>query len=283
MIIVTSNEEVVRLEQKYFDCFVDSVVYALGIFLGGDKPCTIGSVDIIKEIPKDCNLHVFIGITGDLYGTAVLSFTNEASLGLASAMCGMEIAEHNEITVSALREILNITAGGAATRLSQLGRIADVTPPTIISGSSIDIQTSFPLISASLQAGNIPFRMSASAKEKLARRIMIVDDSELIRVTARDLLTANGLDVTTLCVNGADCLMHLEKEVPDIILLDINMPGINGLDVLRMIKEKGINTKVVMLTSMGDPSTVQKAAGLGADGFVMKPFDKNLISILKNL
>lgn len=271
------------MEKRYLDCFVESVSFAFSMFLGSDRQCKIKSVDILQAIPRDANMHVFIGITGDLFGIGMFSFAGANSLALASAMCGMELNEHNEISMSALKEILNISAGGAATRLAELGRIVDVTPPTVVSGDAIEVQTSLPLVSISFAAGDIPFRLSASIKEKHRHRVLVVDDSALMLTVATDLLQANGFDVAGTCETGDECLDFLEKDVPDIVLLDINMPGTNGLEVLRSIKERKLKTKVVIMTGMGDPKTVQRATALGTDGFVVKPIDNNLISIMKHL
>jgi len=271
------------LQKRYLDCFVESVSHAFTMFLGNERKCAMESIEILDAIPRDANMHVFIGLTGDLFGIGMFSFTGGNSLALASAMCGMEIADHNEISTSALKEILNISAGGAATRLTELGRIVDLTPPTIVSGDAIDIQTNMPLVSVNFRAGEIPFRLSASIKERRRHRVLIVDDSAMMLAVASDLLLANGFDVAGTCETGDECLRFLQKDVPDIVLLDINMPGTNGLEVLKTIKENRINTKVVIMTGMGDPRTVQHATALGTDGFVLKPINNNLVSIMKHL
>lgn len=118
-------------------------------------------------------------------------------------------------------------------------------------------------------------------------KVMIADDFELIREGIRNLLELDGsIRVVAEAKDGVECLTILEKMKPDILLLDINMPLKNGLDVLYEIRKKSIPVKVLMLTVYNETDYLLKAIEIGADGYVTKniKFDelKNAIDTLAN-
>ena len=83
----------------------------------------------------------------------------------------------------------------------------------------------------------------------MAVNIMLVDDHALVREGIRQLLEYDGsVKVIEEAADGMECLEKLNKTIPDILLLDINMPDMTGLEVLEQIKQKNINVKVLMLT-----------------------------------
>ena len=92
-----------------------------------------------------------------------------------------------------------------------------------------------------------------------------------------------GFRVVGCCENGEQCLSYLEKLVPDIVLLDIEMTGMSGIDVLKIIRARSIPTKVVIFTVVGNEATVQKATSIGVDGYMLKPLNDALLRVLKNL
>lgn len=115
------------------------------------------------------------------------------------------------------------------------------------------------------------------------KRIMVVDDSRSIVRAVELLLEAEGFEVIP-AFNGKECLEKLEKEKPDLILLDIMMPGIDGREVCKRIKKVNKDVKVMFLTGVG----VVKSSGLsalfqkfhkeiskeiGAVDYITKPFD----------
>ncbi len=107
----------------------------------------------------------------------------------------------------------------------------------------------------------------------VTKKVMIVDDSAIMRAVITDLLKgAPSLDVVASATNGKDALAQLGKVRPDLILLDIEMPEMDGLEFLRHVRLKS-RAKVIVLSSvtpMGSNKAV-KARMLGADGLVSKP------------
>jgi len=102
-------------------------------------------------------------------------------------------------------------------------------------------------------------------------KLLIVDDENGLCEDLRGFFKPLGYNAF-IATNGEDALSILKKENPELVLLDINMPGMGGLEVLRRIKNISSKTKVIMITVSDDVDTKQKAKNLGADEFVKKPF-----------
>ncbi len=272
------------MEERYIKCFMESALKTLPMFLGKDNLPTGLNVETLQSLPQGFTMHIIVGITGDMFGNLILSISEESSLRLASAMMGCEILDrHSEISFSAIKEIINICAGGGATRLYELGKQIDVTPPTIITGDSVNVQLTFPLECITFILKEFDFHISISLQERKPRSVLIVDDSQLLRNSATNVLQMAGFRVVGSCDSGEQCLAYLEKLVPDIVLLDIEMPGMSGIDVLKHIRARAIPTKVVIFTVVGNEATVQKATALGVDGYMLKPLSVGLLRVLKNL
>jgi len=102
-------------------------------------------------------------------------------------------------------------------------------------------------------------------------RILIVDDHGVIRAGLRALLSAESdLEVIGEAANGSEALRLAEVLQPDLILLDINMPGLDGIEVTRRLKKIRPSLKVLMLTFHEDESLLQEAIQAGAAGYIIK-------------
>jgi len=102
--------------------------------------------------------------------------------------------------------------------------------------------------------------------------VLIVDDTLFMRASIRQMLEANGHSVAGEAANGVEAIEKFEKVKPDVILMDITMPDMNGLEALRRIKEIDPGARVVMCTAVGQQAMVAKAVELGAQQFIVKPF-----------
>lgn len=104
-----------------------------------------------------------------------------------------------------------------------------------------------------------------------AVKIMITDDHSMIREGLKNLLELDGdIKVIAEAENGQDCIEKLATVKPDVLLLDINMPIMNGLEVLAALKEKRIRVKVLVLTVHNEVEYLLKAVDIGVDGYVLK-------------
>lgn len=102
-------------------------------------------------------------------------------------------------------------------------------------------------------------------------KVMLADDHILMREGIRHLLEFDGsIEVVQEAGDGEECLRKLEESVPDILLLDINMEKMNGIEVLEKIKKNKIDVKVLMLTVHNEVEYLLKAMDIGADGYILK-------------
>ena len=108
--------------------------------------------------------------------------------------------------------------------------------------------------------------------------ILIADDDVDIRDILKDTLKSLGGTIVT-AANGEECLDRVEASGPDLILLDIEMPIMNGLDVLKALKQRGNNAAVIMITAYGTIERAVQAMKQGAYDFITKPFDLDHIAL----
>lgn len=109
-------------------------------------------------------------------------------------------------------------------------------------------------------------------------KILIVDDEPLIRDALAFKLTKDGYDVDT-AEDGEKAIQKIEGEEYQIIISDIMMPFISGFELVKILKERGTDAPVLMLTSLNSETAVLKAFDLGADDFMTKPFSPNELSV----
>ncbi len=107
-------------------------------------------------------------------------------------------------------------------------------------------------------------------------KLMLVDDHKMIREGLRNLLELD--DDFTVCAeasDGGECLKYLKNnnDLPDVILLDINMPKVSGLEVIEKVREKKIDVKIIVLTIHNEIDYLLKAIELGVDGYIVKDSD----------
>ena len=102
--------------------------------------------------------------------------------------------------------------------------------------------------------------------------ILIIDDQPGIRMLLSELFRREGYK-TVLAVNGLEALLQLEQIEPDCILLDMKMPGMTGIEVLKKIKKEWPHIPVMMMTAYGEDDLLTEAIELGASKYFIKPFD----------
>lgn len=115
-------------------------------------------------------------------------------------------------------------------------------------------------------------------------RILLVDDHRLFTESLQFLLNTYGIEVVGVAENGFEAIQKIETLKPDIVLLDVMMPGCNGIQTLKRIKSKTPTVKVVMLTTSEDDEDLFQAIKLGASGYLLKSMDgKELVDMLIDL
>lgn len=108
-------------------------------------------------------------------------------------------------------------------------------------------------------------------------KIMLVDDAAFMRMMIKKALTASGYDDFVEAQDGAEAVQKYSEEKPDMVIMDITMPNMDGLQALKKIKEADAGAKVVMCTAMGQESMVVDAIKSGARDFIVKPFNADRI------
>jgi len=108
--------------------------------------------------------------------------------------------------------------------------------------------------------------------KRLSASALVADDDPDIRDILSDTLNSVGAKVTSVA-NGQECLERVETDIPDVLLLDIELPGKNGLAVLKELRSLQSNTSVIMITAYGSIDRAVEAMKEGAFDFITKPFD----------
>ena len=106
----------------------------------------------------------------------------------------------------------------------------------------------------------------------MSRRIMIVDDSKLVRVQLEDVLKGTDYEVVAYCRSGEDAIERYDEVQPDLVTMDIIMQGMDGLDAAEVILKNNPQARIVMISSLAYDDTFERARAIGAKGFVDKPF-----------
>ena len=107
-------------------------------------------------------------------------------------------------------------------------------------------------------------------------RILVVDDAEFLRLRISKMLKGGGHEVIE-AENGVVAIEKYLSEKPDIVLLDITMPEMDGLTALKEMRAKDPKAKVIMLTALGQESVVLESIKSGARDFVVKPFERDRV------
>ncbi|MFZ4453015.1 response regulator [Salibacterium aidingense] len=106
------------------------------------------------------------------------------------------------------------------------------------------------------------------------KKILIVDDQYGIRVLLQEILQKDGHEILQAS-NGVQALDLLEEEDPDLLLLDMKIPGMDGVEILQQRSERQLapDTRVILMTAYGELSMMKEAENLGAASYISKPFD----------
>jgi two-component system chemotaxis response regulator CheY len=112
------------------------------------------------------------------------------------------------------------------------------------------------------------------------KKVLIVDDSAFMRTLLKERLQSVGQAQVLEASSGEEALKIIAKENPDWILLDIILPSMDGETVLRDLRKRGIKSRVVMVTSVGQEAVMKRCEELGISGYIAKPFDDTQVDQL---
>lgn len=108
----------------------------------------------------------------------------------------------------------------------------------------------------------------------MSRRIMVVDDSRLVRVQLEDVLSGTDYQIAAYCRSGEDAIKQYAEVKPDLVTMDIIMQGMDGLDAAEIILKNHPDARIVMISSLAYDDTFERAKAIGAKGFIDKPFHR---------
>jgi len=104
------------------------------------------------------------------------------------------------------------------------------------------------------------------------RRVLVVDDAVVMRMMIKDILSKNGFEIAGEAQNGADAIEKYKSLRPDIVTMDMVMPGMDGVSAVKAIIAEDPAAKIVMCTSMGQDALLKEAMDAGAKTRITKPF-----------
>lgn len=110
------------------------------------------------------------------------------------------------------------------------------------------------------------------------KRILVVDDQFGIRILLNEIFSKEGYD-TFSAASGQEALEIVEKKEPHLVLLDMKIPGMDGLEILTRIKEMNEQVKVIIMTAYGELNMINEAMASGAVAYFSKPFDIDEVRI----
>ena len=108
-------------------------------------------------------------------------------------------------------------------------------------------------------------------------KILLVDDAAFMRKVIKDTLTKNGYTDLYEAVDGADAVEKFSEINPDLVIMDITMPNMDGLEALKAMRAKNGSANIVMCSAMGQEAMVIEAIQSGAKDFIVKPFNSDRI------
>ena len=111
----------------------------------------------------------------------------------------------------------------------------------------------------------------------MAKNILIGDDAAFMRMMIKDILTKNGYNVVGEAENGAKAVEKYQELKPDLVLMDITMPEMDGIQALKAIKAADPSATVIMCSAMGQQAMVIESIQSGAKDFIVKPFQQDRV------
>ncbi|HEY8349385.1 MAG TPA: response regulator [Clostridia bacterium] len=106
----------------------------------------------------------------------------------------------------------------------------------------------------------------------MGKTVLIVDDAAFMRMMIRDILTKNGYEVVGEAENGGRAIEKYKELLPDLVIMDITMPEVNGIEAVREIRKLNPDSQVIMCSAMGQQAMVIESIQAGARDFIVKPF-----------
>lgn len=118
----------------------------------------------------------------------------------------------------------------------------------------------------------------------MKKQVMVVDDSRMMELQIRKMLEGSDFEVAAYCENGEEAIARYDEVKPDVVTMDIIMPGIDGLEAAQVLMYEHDEARIIMITSLGNDDMLQEVYGIGAQAVLFKPLTREaLLSALKKV
>ncbi len=111
----------------------------------------------------------------------------------------------------------------------------------------------------------------------MSKRILVVDDASFMRMMVKEILSKNGYEIAGEAENGQKAIEKYNELNPDLVIMDITMPEVDGIEAVKRIKAEHPEAKIVMCSAMGQQAMVIEAIQAGAKDFIVKPFQADRV------
>jgi two-component system chemotaxis response regulator CheY len=111
----------------------------------------------------------------------------------------------------------------------------------------------------------------------MGKKILVVDDAAFMRMMIKDILTKNGYEVVGEAENGARAVEKYKELIPDLVIMDITMPEVDGIQAVKEIKKVNADSQIIMCSAMGQQAMVIESIQAGARDFIVKPFQADRV------
>ena len=108
-------------------------------------------------------------------------------------------------------------------------------------------------------------------------KILVVDDAAFMRMMIKDILVKNGFEVVGEATNGAEAMVRYKELSPDLVMMDITMPEMDGISAVKAIRQMDPAARIIMCSAMGQQAMVLEAIQAGARDFIVKPFQADRV------
>ena len=111
----------------------------------------------------------------------------------------------------------------------------------------------------------------------MKKKVMVVDDSRMMEHQIKRLLEDTDYEVAAYCENGEEAIARYDEVKPDVVTMDIIMPGIDGLEAAQVLMYEHDEARIVMISSLGDNDMLQEVYGIGAQAVLFKPLTREAL------
>lgn len=198
---------------------------------------------------------------------------------------GEELPE--DVRILYLTEYLNIVCGRALSSINnELKSASRLTVPKYMAGEGEASQEAYDeekWIYFSTEYGNMQISLKYNCETQrrqnnMAKTVLVIDDSPFIANQVKDGIDGNNYNVVGHARSGEEGITMCEELAPDVVLLDIIMPGIDGFETARQIQQKMPKTKIIMLSSLCDNETLEEVKNIGLKYLIPKPLEVDVLT-----